>query len=90
MTTTRTASVGTSNVTHTATAGADGQYGIACGAVRYRSTKRGSLRLHPDGTDVTCTRCVKAAAPVAPVLPLYYGKPINTPTGHRWAGYAAA
>lgn len=24
----------------------------------------------------------------APALPAYYGQPINTPTGHRWAGYA--
>ena len=23
----------------------------------------------------------------APALPAYYGAPINTPTGHKWAGY---
>lgn len=22
-------------------------------------------------------------------LPLFYGKPIDTPTGHKWAGYTA-
>lgn len=24
-----------------------------------------------------------------PVLPAFYGKPIDTPTGYRWAGYTA-
>ena len=23
-----------------------------------------------------------------PTLPLFYGKPINTPSGHKWAGPA--
>ncbi len=23
-----------------------------------------------------------------PVLPAYYGEPINTPSGHKWAGYS--
>lgn len=25
----------------------------------------------------------------APVLPAFHGKPIDTPAGHRWAGYVA-
>ena len=89
MNTTRTASVGSSNVVHTAHLIGE-SYSITCGAVRYRSTSRSSLHIYREGTaEVTCTKCLKAAAeaaPAAPVLLPYYGKPINTPTGHKWMG----
>ena len=34
----------------------------------------------------SCGLCPDSQA-VPPVLPPYYGKPIDTPDGHRWAGY---
>lgn len=41
---------------------------------------------------VSCVECGHGKAHpwhVTPELPLYYGKPISTPVGHKWAGYEA-
>lgn len=70
-----------------------GRYGVDCGAVRFRNTAAATITRRPADTEITCTKCRKAAgldAPAAEVtaetLPAYYGKPINTPVGYRWAG----
>ena len=65
-----------------------GRYGVDCGAVRFRNTTAATITRRPAGTEVTCTKCRKAAglSAAADARPAYYGKPINTPADHRWAG----
>jgi len=79
--TTTAARIGSSATVHAARI-IDGRPSVSCGAVRYRSTARSTVKL--TDAEVTCTKCRKATAPTRPE---FYGKPINTPAGHRWAGY---
>lgn len=67
---TQTATIGRSNVHHNVT--------ITCGAVHYRTTRRGDVKLHTDA-EVTCTKCLKAAPVIeaapeaeAPIEPLTF------------------
>jgi len=90
MNTTRTASIGSSSVTHTAHLTSTG-YSIHCGAVRYRNAStRGSLRLHPVGTEVTCIKCRKAdaEAPVIEEAPVVEAEPLTFMQKQRLAGKA--
>lgn len=78
------ATIGSGKVVHAATRDAAGRLSITCGAVHYRSARRGTVTRQPAGTEVTCSRCRTATpAPTAEIA-----EPLTFMQRQRLAGKA--